>query len=243
MQMQTVYKRAPSLLDLKCLVKMWLRHRPADVDCNCCGETVSLRMFGIPPRINAVCPSCGSLERHRLLKSYIDRNAEQLDFTTVLHFAPERTVRRFLEGRAGTYVGCDLFPHGDLLRINIEKMDLPDNHATFIACSHVLEHVDDGAALGELWRVLAPGGTAVLMFPIIEGWDMTFESDDVTTPADRQRYFGQFDHVRWYGRDARERITAAGFALEEYTAAEPDVSRIGLLRGEKIFLCRKPLPA
>ena len=107
-------------------------------------------------------------------------------------------------------------------------------------CLHVLEHVDDRAAVSELFRVLRPGGLLVAMFPIIEGWDETFEDASRMSPEDRLFYFGQHDHVRFFGRDARARLAAPGFVVEEYTAVEPQVSRYGLARGEKIFICRRP---
>jgi len=74
----------------------------------------------------------------------------------------------------------------------------------------------------------------------VEGWDSTFEDSARTTPEERLLYFGQHDHVRFFGRDARERLSAAGFDVEEYTAIEPHVSRYGLARGEKIFICSRP---
>jgi hypothetical protein len=46
--------------------------------------------------------------------------------------------------------------------------------------------------------------------------------------------------VRYFGRDVRTRIQAAGFSLEEFTAEEPLVHRHGLVRGEKVFVARKP---
>lgn len=109
-----------------------------------------------------------------------------------------------------------------------------------VICSHVLEHVDDRRALSELYRVLRPGGLCILLTPIIEGWDTTFENAAINRPEDRSVYFGQFDHVRYYGADLRARIGAAGFALSEFTAVEPFVTRHGLIRGEKLFLAERP---
>ena len=107
-------------------------------------------------------------------------------------------------------------------------------------CSHVLEHVDDRKAIPELFRITKPGGTVLAMFPICEGWETSYENRDVNSEDDRLLYFGQRDHVRYYGRDARSRLASAGFQVTEWTALEPYVSRHGLLRGEKIFLCQKP---
>jgi hypothetical protein len=81
------------------------------------------------------------------------------------------------------------------------------------------------------------------MFPIVEGWRETFEDATKSLPDERLLYFGQHDHVRFFGNDARQRLAAPGFTVEEFTAVEPYVSRHGLARGEKIFLCRKPADA
>jgi len=63
----------------------------------------------------------------------------------------------------------------------------------------------------------------------------------VVTPEDRMRHYGQFDHVRYYGADVRDRIRAAGFRLAEFTAEGEDVLTFGLQRGETVFIATKPL--
>ncbi len=78
------------------------------------------------------------------------------------------------------------------------------------------------------------------MVPLFEGCDTSFEDPArAETEADRILYFNQHDHVRAYGRDFRTRLHDAGFAVEEFTATEPHVSRHGLIRGEKVFVARK----
>jgi hypothetical protein len=91
-----------------------------------------------------------------------------------------------------------------------------------------------------MFRVLAPGGLALLMFPLVDGWDATYENEQARSPKDRLLHFGQKDHVRFYGNDVRERIRNAGFSLAEFTAEEPLVTIHALRRGEKLFLGRKP---
>ena len=104
----------------------------------------------------------------------------------------------------------------------------------------MLEHVDDRKAVPELFRILRPGGLLIAMFPMVEGWDTTYENPAVTLPEERLLHFGQHDHVRFFGRDARSRLATPGFVVSEYTAVEPYVRKYGLMRGEKIFLCHKP---
>ncbi|MCJ8510638.1 methyltransferase domain-containing protein [Rhizobium lemnae] len=156
-----------------------------------------------------------------------------------MHFAPEPCLASILSCRAKTYLTADLvFGRANII-LNIEQIDLPAGSLDLVICSHILEHVDDKLALAELYRVLRPGGIAVLMFPVIEGWISTYENEEVTTPKGRDLHFGQMDHVRYFGRDVRDRITAAGFTLEEFTATEPAAHRHGLMRGEKVFIGKK----
>jgi hypothetical protein len=78
------------------------------------------------------------------------------------------------------------------------------------------------------------------MVPIVEGWDRTFEDPTITDPDSRAAHFGQCDHVRYYGRDFRTRLSNAGFdRIQEYAAGGMDVAKYALLRGEKVFVCHK----
>lgn len=216
----------------------------AAFECPICGRNGRMLAFGNPPRYNAFCPRCGALERHRQLVLWLDRNEEVVVGKTVLHFAPEQLIGEFLKSRAAQYTSGDFVAGRAEMQLNIEQIALPDACTDLVVCSHILEHVNDEKALGELFRILHPGGYALLMFPIIEAWGRTLEAADlpekVVTDRDRERYFGQHDHIRYYGRDVRERIRNAGFNLDEVVALEPEVSRYALLRGETIFVARKP---
>ncbi len=195
--------------------------------------------YGYPFVCDVLCPTCNSLERQRFLV-LTDQREKFFTGQDVLHFAPELSVRRYLETKnLRSYKTADLFAPGVDLKLNVENIAQPDSTYDVVLCSHVLEHVDDRKALGEIRRILRPGGKLIAMFPIIEGWDATYENAAVSKPCDRLLHFGQHDHVRYFGRDARERIKAAGFDLDEFTAEEPDVTRFGLQRGEKIFAGRK----
>jgi hypothetical protein len=70
---------------------------------------------------------------------------------------------------------------------------------------------------------------------------VTYENPAAKTAAERERHFGQHDHVRYYGADLRERIRAVGFGLKEFTAEGADVPRYGLLPGEKVFIATRPM--
>lgn len=197
--------------------------------------------FGMPPRLDARCPSCTSLERHRLLALVLQRGDLVNSTHRLLHFAPEKPLQKLLAAMAGTYETADIRTSARTDHVlNIEALDLPDASYDRIICNHVLEHVDDGLALAELFRVLRPGGMLFLTTPVVEGWSQTHEDRSILDPLDRLLNFGQADHVRLYGRDVRDRIRKAGFLLEEHTAVEPDVRNHGLWRGETVFLAHRP---
>lgn len=211
-----------------------------ELECPMCGFTGLFEWFGDPPRRDARCPHCHSLERHRLLKLWFDENEERLRGGTALHFAPEPAVTQIFKPAAGQYITADIAADRADRVLNIEDMRGEESETyDWILCSHVLEHVNDRKALAELRRILKPGGLLVVMIPIVEGWTYTYEDPEVQSETERARYFGQFDHVRYYGSDVRYRIGEAGFHLDEFTAAEPNVSRFGLTRGEKVFVAAR----
>lgn len=208
--------------------------------CNLCGYEGYFAMAGKGTRPDAKCPRCNSAERHRLFKLWLDRNKSMIQDRDLLHIAPEKTVARLIKALARSYCSADASPGRADRVLNLEALDIADSSYDCIVCSHVLEHVDDRKALKEIHRVLRPGGAAIIMVPVIEGWAETYEDPAFTTPELRFLHFGQADHVRIYGADVRQRIIGAGFDLAEYTAQGPDVLRYGLLPGEKVFIAIRP---
>ena len=206
--------------------------------CPCCGHLGRFDSFGHQPRYGSRCPKCRSLERHRLLV-LADQKEDFFAGKEVLHFAPETILSRIIGTRAKRYVTADLaLGRADCI-LNIERIDQPNESWDVVVCSHVLEHVNDQVALAELRRILRKGALLIAMVPIIEGWETTYEDPAITSERDRQRHFGQFDHVRIYGRDFRDRLKMAGFDISEYSANGSDAVKYGLIRGEKVFACTK----
>ena len=165
-------------------------------------------------RQNALCPGTLSLERHRLLWLYLDRKTNFLiDAIRVLHVAPEQVFyKKFKSFSHWDYTTTDL--HSPLADVKADICALPfeDNTYDFILCNHVLEHIpDDLKAMEELYRVLKPGGTAILQVPLEEDRENTFEDDSITDQQERTRIFGQYDHVRIYGQDYYKRLQEVGF--------------------------------
>lgn len=217
-----------------------LDERP-NFECPCCGFVGQFKPWGVPIQLNVECPACGSAHRHRLFFLVQQRHQIIPADADLLHFAPEPFLRPKLEASVASYRSADLRPGAADIVLNIENIELPSNSVSAIMCSHVLEHVDDRKALPEMFRILKPGGRIVVMVPIIEGWEETYENPEIVSPADRQVHFSQYDHVRLYGRDLRDRIRAAGFELTEYTALGAEAVRYGLHPGDRVFLCTKPM--
>ena len=192
-------------------------------------------------RNNVLSPSTLSLERHRLLWLYLKN---ETDFFTakkkVLHFAPEQAFyKRFRKMTNLNYVTTDL--NSPLADVKADICNLPfkDNEFDIILCNHVLEHIpDDIKAMQELSRILKPGGFGVFQIPQDLNRAETFEDDTITDKKERAKIFGQYDHVRIYGRDYFEKLRNIGFKVNEvdYTSnlSEEDIIKYCLAKGEII---------
>ncbi len=197
-------------------------------------------------RENVLSPSTLSLERHRLLWLYLQNKT---DFFTqplkVLHFAPEQAFyKRFRKLKNLDYVTTDLdSPLADV-RADICNLPFDENSFDVILCNHVLEHIpDDTKAMEELYRVLRPGGWGIFQIPQDLKREKTFEDDSITDPGERARIFGQYDHVRIYGRDYFDKLASVGFKVveEDYTEeiSENLIEKYRLAKGEIIPFVRK----
>jgi SAM-dependent methyltransferase len=194
---------------------------------------------------NDNCPVCFSGSRERLLHAYL-RQSGLAKAKRVLNVAPERGIYESLFKSHPGYVAIDTDPgrydyirkieHGDLTRLKYAggSFDL-------VICSHVLEHVpDDATAMREIARVLSPGGKAILQVPFAMKLERTIEDPSLTDERERERRFGQFDHIRIYGPDYFDRLRAAGLQVEAIDAADAiapmNVKDIEANPRERIFL-------
>ncbi|WP_108424238.1 class I SAM-dependent methyltransferase [Flagellimonas amoyensis] len=198
------------------------------------------------PRENVLSPSTLSLERHRLLWLYLKNETDFFTKTLqVLHFAPEQAFyKRFRRMQNISYTTTDL--NSPLADVKADICDLPfaDHSYDVIFCNHVLEHIpNDTKAMQELYRVMKPGGWGIFQIPQDLKRGKTFEDDTITDKKERAKIFGQYDHVRIYGRDYFDKLRSVGFTVEEvdYTSVLPkeDVEKYRLAKGEIIPLVRK----
>ena len=197
-------------------------------------------------RENALSPGTLSLERHRQMWLYLQN---ETDFFTknykVLHIAPEQEfLRKFKKMKNLDYTSADLF--SPIVDIKADILDLPfaDESFDVIFCNHVLEHIeDDRKAMSELYRVMKKGGWGILQVPMKNSLEKTYEDFTITDPKERQKHFGQYDHVRWYGMDYFDRLKSVGFDAEanfySQKFSDADIKKFGLNRNEILPIVRK----
>ncbi|MDX5321408.1 MAG: methyltransferase domain-containing protein [Bacteroidota bacterium] len=218
------------------------------VECPICNHHFrSFLPYGtVKRRDNVLCPSCLSLERHRLLWLFL---REKTNFftekTDLLHIAPEQCFyKRFRKMENINHLTADLeSPLADV-HMDIHEMPFETNRFDAILCNHVLEHVEDDAkAMSELYRVLKPGGWAIMQVPLDDTRETTYEDPSITRPEDREIHFWQKDHVRLYGLDYPKKLEKAGFRVQAIDLGKefsPEQSqRYRLMEGEIIFWCHK----
>jgi SAM-dependent methyltransferase len=217
----------------------------SNVSCPVCGK--SFRKFlpygRINPRPNALCPNCLSLERHRLIWLYLKQKTDffnkKLD---VLHIAPEACfIKRFEKIHGDHYITADIESPLAKVKMDIHQIPFHDNAFDVVLCNHVLEHVDnDIKAMQEIQRVLRHGGFSIMQIPFFNPVpEKTFEDHSISDPKEREKIFGQSDHVRKYGHDYTERIMQAGLQAIEDTfvndLSEETRIKNGLVKGELIY--------
>ena len=197
-------------------------------------------------RENVLAPGTLSLERHRLFWLYLKNETTFFSAPLrVLHFAPEQAfVQKFKKQKNLTYTTTDL--NSPIADVKADICDLPfkDNSFDFIICNHVLEHIpDDTKAMQELYRVLAPAGTAIVQVPYDAKREITFEDNTITDQSERTRIFGQYDHLRVYGMDYFKKLSSIGFDVSalDYTSgiSSDDIERYRLCKGELLPVCKK----
>lgn len=203
--------------------------------------------YGRVARANALCPNCLALERHRLMWLYLQQKTNFFESgQEVLHIAPELCfIKRFEEIHGDQYITADLESPLAKVKMDIHKMPFDDKRFDVAFCNHVMEHVtDDIQSMKEIYRVLKPGGWAIIQIPIFHPVpEQTLEDANITDPKAREKLYGQDDHVRLYGKDYPDRLRKAGFTVVEddfvNTLSEEEQAQFALPKDEIIHLCKK----
>lgn len=211
--------------------------------CPCCDG--SFRRF-LPHvyRKSAMCPKCGSLERHRLMVLYLRFKTDYFSKKAkVLHFSPHAFLqKKFMEMPNLEYVSVDLNSSNVMYNMDITELLFKDNNFDCILCYHILEHVkNDNLALRELFRVLKPEGWAIIQTVVNPNLEKTFEDPNIIEPKDRTIFYGHKDHLRIYGTDFKNKLENAGFTVKVdlLTHNKKLINYFGIYENETIYYCTK----
>jgi SAM-dependent methyltransferase len=235
-----------SALALGVLAQLTLRDflsRDKHFTCNICGwrgtefyPNVGSGYF----ELDSNCPKCSCINRYRSMAALLDVTTELFSpETTVIEVAPVRSFQAYCLHRKGgrNYLSFDLEKFG-MERGDLTAMRYPDASCDYFICLHVLEHVpNDIGAVREIFRVLRPGGRAVLQVPI----DLSIRQNvEYGKPNPLET-----GHVRRYSElGFVDRLDAEGFAVSKMSVedyfSDGDIDRYGFNR-DPIFLATKPI--
>ncbi len=192
------------------------------------------------------CPICGSMRWQRFAWVFLVNNTNLFDEKPkkLLHIAPEVAFEpRLKRIKNLEYLTADLFDPNVMVKVDVTDMPFPDHSFDGVFCSHVMEHVpDDRKAMSEFFRVLTSGGWAIFLVPI-QMDQLTDEDLKITDPKERERRFGQHDHVRYYGRDFEDRLRESEFQVTVVRATDildsSQLEQMRISRKEVLFYCQK----
>lgn len=195
------------------------------------------------------CYNCRSTDRERLVYTFLKHETNFFSSLkhSILHIAPEHFLQKeILKLNFPNYICGDRFTEGysyaDFVReMDVTALPLENEQFDWVICNHVLEHVeDDRQAMREIYRVLKPGGRAVLQVPYAVDMPTTLEDKSIDTPEERTARYGQFDHVRLYGANYPDRLRSVGFSVELIYLGEK-YPQMGIQTDEALFDVRKPV--
>ncbi|MCX6240489.1 MAG: methyltransferase domain-containing protein [Bacteroidetes bacterium] len=224
------------------------KFRPGGIDLPVIYEK---QIIGAGYRLNDVCPRCYSLDRDRLIYLFLSHKTNIFSGPLkVFHIAPEGCIRAMLSKlpnityEAGMKYHQGFYYDKNTAVLDITKLEFEDNTFDVVICNHVLEHIpDDHKAISELYRVLKPGGWAILQVPISGILEKTFEDPSVTTAEEREKIYGQFDHVRIYGQDYPGRLEYSGFVVKRFNPYKDnwplELDRFAINPLEDLFIAYK----
>lgn len=221
-------------------------YRGDKVNCTVCDHSFSKFLpYGRKARENALCPNCLALERHRLMWLFLKQKTNFFSAPLkVLHVAPELCfIDRFEKLENLEYITGDIESPLAKVKMDIHKIPFEDDSFDVVFCNHVMEHVnDDILACKEINRVLKPNGWGIIQSPVYDIPE-TLEDKSITSPSEREKLFGQRDHVRKYGHDYAKRLSTSGLVVEENNfvteLSQEYISKHALPPKEIIYYCKK----
>ena len=166
---------------------------------------------------NSICPRCNSGMRHRFVFTFLVNNINILQSRIkLLHFSAEPPISRLLKRQSNIeYITCDVNPARDAIKVDMTDIQFPDATFDAIISIHVLEHIrDDVKAINELYRILKPGGWALIAVPTYG--DTTFEIPGLDYEG-RMKMYGIGDHMRLNGLDLKTKLSDAGFSVDVFS--------------------------
>lgn len=213
------------------------------------------QIIGSGLRANCTCPRCYSKDRDRLIHLYLEKKTNI--FTKnyrVLHIAPEAWLKELFQNSPNIHYtngvkdaeNMGYYYDRRTRDLDITDLEMKDQFYDVIVSNHVLEHIpDDIKAMKEIYRVLKPGGWAILQVPYSPVLDSTYEDKSIQSKTDRTKYFGQFDHVRIYGKDYKDRLAFVGFRVEKFNPINESwgkeyITKYALNQKEDLFIAHKP---
>ena len=136
--------------------------------------------------------------------------------------APESCIQNALIQKPGIrYLGIDRYDDdANATEQDLTNLTYEAGSFDLLICSHVLEHIpDDRAALSEIYRVLRPGGLALIMVPIDRNRDETYEDPQIVSPS--ARHEAPDTPITFEHADGTMRIVrASGFDVREAHSTE-----------------------
>ena len=227
-----------------------LLYKGNNVTCPVCEKSFSKFLsYGseVAHRENVLCPYDLTLERHRLMWLYLRDHSNFLTapHLKVLHIAPEQCFHsRFKKQKNIDYLTADIeSPIADM-HFDLHEIPLEDNQFDVVFCNHVMEHVQDAKrCMSELYRVMKPGGWAIMQVPQDFSRETTYEDWSITSPEDREKHFWQKDHVRLFGKDYPQWLESVGFRVvpfdKEKVLGADQVERYRLQKEEVLYIIHK----
>ena len=213
-------------------------------------DNEAIKKYKIIPmgyRKNALCPKCYSKDRERLIYLFIKTllNNKLLNYNSkIIHFAPERAIEKnFFRKKFNNYLTADIEGNNVDFNLDLQNLNFTQSNFDLVICNHVLEHIEeDVKSLENIFKLLKPGGFAILQVPFSNLIDEDFSVTNLNNKYDRFKYYGQEDHVRIYSKNGFvNKIKNTGFELRIYKSSEffDKKNNLGLIENDEIFFAKK----